>query len=80
MPWPCWSVSRPRRCRHSWPQLETQRNQLGTQDSVAAARADVTADHVRLYKALGGGWDPQATATARSGADRTPAPTSTPRT
>jgi outer membrane protein TolC len=23
---------------------------------VASARADVSADHVRLYKALGGGW------------------------
>jgi NodT family efflux transporter outer membrane factor (OMF) lipoprotein len=38
--------------------LETQRAQLTTQASVASARADVSADHVRLYKALGGGWDP----------------------
>ncbi len=38
--------------------LETQRNQLGTQDSVASSRADLAADHVRLYKALGGGWHP----------------------
>jgi len=38
--------------------LETQRTQLGTQDSVASARADVSSDHVRLYKALGGGWEP----------------------
>jgi NodT family efflux transporter outer membrane factor (OMF) lipoprotein len=38
--------------------LETQRTQLGTQDSVASASADVAADHVRLYKALGGGWRP----------------------
>ena len=36
--------------------LETQRTQLSTQDSVASAGADVSADHVRLYKALGGGW------------------------
>ncbi len=36
--------------------LETQRTQLNTQDSVASARADLSADHVRLYKALGGGW------------------------
>ncbi|MCX7277805.1 MAG: efflux transporter outer membrane subunit [Burkholderiales bacterium] len=36
--------------------LETQRMQLGTQDSVASARADVSSDHVRLYKALGGAW------------------------
>nr|WP_315466109.1 efflux transporter outer membrane subunit [uncultured Rhodoferax sp.] len=36
--------------------LTTQRTLLSTQDSVAAARADVSADLVRLYKALGGGW------------------------
>ena len=39
--------------------LETQRTQLSTQDSVASARAEVGADHVRLYKALGGGWQPE---------------------
>jgi outer membrane protein, multidrug efflux system len=38
--------------------LETQRSQLGTQDSVASTQADLAADHVRLYKALGGGWKP----------------------
>jgi multidrug efflux system outer membrane protein len=38
--------------------LETQRTQLGTQDGVATAIASVSADHVRLYKALGGGWRP----------------------
>jgi multidrug efflux system outer membrane protein len=38
--------------------LETQRTQLSAQDGVASARADVAADHVRLYKALGGGWNP----------------------
>jgi multidrug efflux system outer membrane protein len=36
--------------------LQTQRTQLTTQDSLASAQADVSADHVRLYKALGGGW------------------------
>jgi NodT family efflux transporter outer membrane factor (OMF) lipoprotein len=36
--------------------LETQRTQLNTQDAVASASADLSADHVRLYKALGGGW------------------------
>jgi outer membrane protein TolC len=36
--------------------LETQRSLLNTQDSVASVSADVSADHVRLYKALGGGW------------------------
>ena len=36
--------------------LQTQRALLTTQDSVASASADISADHVRLYKALGGGW------------------------
>jgi multidrug efflux system outer membrane protein len=36
--------------------LETQRTLLSTQDSVASTSADLSADHVRLYKALGGGW------------------------
>ena len=40
--------------------LDTQRTQLSTQDSVASAKADVASDHVRLYKALGGGWLPDA--------------------
>jgi outer membrane protein, multidrug efflux system len=39
--------------------LETQRTQLGTQDALASAGADVSSDYVRLYKALGGGWDPE---------------------
>lgn len=38
--------------------LETQRTQLSTQDSLATATAGVSADHVRLFKALGGGWSP----------------------
>ena len=36
--------------------LQTQRTLMTTQDSVASARADISTDHVRLYKALGGGW------------------------
>jgi NodT family efflux transporter outer membrane factor (OMF) lipoprotein len=36
--------------------LQTQRTLLSTQDSVASATADISTDHVRLYKALGGGW------------------------
>jgi len=36
--------------------LDTQRSQLTTEDSVAIASGDMSADHVRLYKALGGGW------------------------
>ena len=56
--------------------LDTQRSQLGAQDSLASASADVAADHVRLYKSLGGGWsdvlvDAPADATT---AARTPTP------
>lgn len=40
--------------------LETQRSLLSTQDSVESTRASLSADHVRLYKALGGGWSPAA--------------------
>lgn len=38
--------------------LDTQRSLLSLQDAVAAGTADVSADHVRLYKSLGGGWQP----------------------
>jgi len=37
--------------------LQTQRTLFSAQDSVASTRADISADHVRLYKALGGGWN-----------------------
>jgi len=40
--------------------LDTQRTLLSTQDSVQATRTSLSADHVRLYKALGGGWTPEA--------------------
>jgi NodT family efflux transporter outer membrane factor (OMF) lipoprotein len=36
--------------------LETQRTQLSSQDNVATATAEYSADQVRLIKALGGGW------------------------
>lgn len=36
--------------------LETQRSVFNTQDAVASTTTDLSADHVRLYKALGGGW------------------------
>ena len=53
--------------------LDTQRSQLGTQDSLAQARASIAADHVRLYKALGGGWqagdETAPTATPAAGAN-----------
>ncbi len=44
--------------------LTTQRTLLSTQDSVASAQASLSTDHVRLYKALGGGWKPDAEAAA----------------
>lgn len=48
--------------------LETQRTQLSTQDAVVTTQAAVAADHVRLYKALGGGWQAAATEpSARTG-------------
>ena len=37
--------------------LLTQRSLLTAQDSVASTSADLSSDHVRLYKALGGGWN-----------------------
>lgn len=37
--------------------LQTQRTLLSAQDSVANSQADISADQVRLYKALGGGWE-----------------------
>jgi outer membrane protein TolC len=43
--------------------LETKRTLLNTQDGVESTRASLSTDHVRLYKALGGGWTPSDTAT-----------------
>ena len=37
--------------------LQTQRSLLTAQDSVASSTTDISADLVRLYKALGGGWN-----------------------
>jgi NodT family efflux transporter outer membrane factor (OMF) lipoprotein len=52
--------------------LDTQRSQLSAQDALASSAADLAADHVRLYKSLGGGW-------ANTAADTPPTPaTSTP--
>ena len=47
--------------------LDTQRTQLSTQDSLAAARTDVATAQVRLVKALGGGWNPEETALQAAG-------------
>ncbi len=45
--------------------LDTQRAQLSTQDALASAVADVSSDHGRLFKALGGGWTSVETAATR---------------
>jgi NodT family efflux transporter outer membrane factor (OMF) lipoprotein len=52
--------------------LDTQRTRLGTQESMAISRAAVSADHVRLYKALGGGWLPAENADAPVSAEDSP--------
>ena len=39
--------------------LNSQRTLLSAQDAQASVRASLAADHVRLYKALGGGWKAQ---------------------
>ncbi|HET7865008.1 MAG TPA: efflux transporter outer membrane subunit [Burkholderiaceae bacterium] len=54
--------------------LETQRTQFSTQEGVVAARADLGTDHVRLYKALGGGWSPEGAEPDERVSNR-PAPT-----
>ena len=41
--------------------LDTQRTVFSAQDGVASSASDVNADHVRLYKALGGGWEAEPT-------------------
>ena len=38
--------------------LDTERNLLSVQDALASAQTEQAADHVRLVKALGGGWSP----------------------
>ncbi|MCD6706097.1 MAG: efflux transporter outer membrane subunit [Thiobacillus sp.] len=40
--------------------LDTERNVLSVEDGLASSRADGVLALIRLYKALGGGWSPQA--------------------
>ncbi len=47
--------------------LSTQRSLLTTQDSLATTQASLSTNHVRLYKALGGGWQADADAEPRGG-------------
>ena len=46
--------------------LNTQRTQLATQDSLATALAAVGSDQVRLFKALGGGWQDDGASALRA--------------
>lgn len=39
--------------------LESQRTLLSSQDSLASAQAAINNDYIRLFKALGGGWQAQ---------------------
>ena len=61
--------------------LSTQRSLLSAQDSLASAQGAVVADHVRLYKALGGGWqaDPEVLADATADGSPLSAPLAEPR-
>lgn len=54
--------------------LQTQRTLLSAQDSAASARASLATDHVSLYKALGGGWQPEPAAAAETATFNAPAP------
>jgi multidrug efflux system outer membrane protein len=49
--------------------LDAQRTLLAAEDNLQTLRATLAADHVRLYKALGGGWTP-ATPTTLAGTQR----------
>lgn len=54
--------------------LETQRTLLSAQDNLAGAHATLSADHVRLYKALGGGWQPDVPTAASLTTEASPRP------
>ncbi len=47
--------------------LEAERSHLGFEDQMAQSAGNVAADLVRIYKALGGGWDALASKEARGG-------------
>jgi NodT family efflux transporter outer membrane factor (OMF) lipoprotein len=46
--------------------LQTQRTLLALEDAATATATEVVAQHVRLYKALGGGWSPDGERLATS--------------
>lgn len=51
--------------------LDAQRDQFSFENQLAAARGNSAANFVRLYAALGGGWDPQAGTGSKSPAAKT---------
>ncbi len=53
--------------------LQTQLSLLSVQDSVANGEAELAIAHVRLYKALGGGWQPGSELTAGAASAAPPA-------
>lgn len=48
--------------------LDADRERLSAQDALAASNAEITTDLIRLYKALGGGWQSLAAEASASGA------------
>lgn len=50
--------------------LQTQRTLLSSEDSLAATTTALATAHVRLIKALGGGWSPASESGAEEGAQR----------
>ena len=60
--------------------LDTQRTLLSTQDALASTQAELSADHVRLYKALGGGWQADAALASKPEPARSAQPEDVPST
>jgi multidrug efflux system outer membrane protein len=52
------------------PLLDAQRSALSAQDALASARTELALNQVRLYKALGGGWDAAAPVSTTSAGAR----------
>jgi multidrug efflux system outer membrane protein len=52
------------------PLLDAQRSALSAQDALASARTELALNQVRLYKALGGGWDAAPAAPATTAGTR----------
>jgi len=50
--------------------LDAQRTLYAQQDSLAAGEGAVVQDLIRLYKALGGGWDPSENLVSSSSASK----------